>query len=323
MHFGAACLLLFVSLLPVQGPRDSFQLHYEKAEALRSRGNLIGAEAEYAAILGEAYRQLGRVRSAQVNYAAAVNMLEAALPYQPESSDLLIDLAIAYFRAAKYETALTTLNRALVQRPNDPAIHHMLGKTHFMLGNFERATAELESALKLSPDDYDVTYTLGLAYLKEHKIQLAKSIYDRMIQRLGNRAQLRVLIGRAYRETGFLSEAIDEFQKAVGLDPQFPRVHYYLGLTYLLKGGAEKLGEAQEQFKIELASHPEEFFAHYYLGIAATVERNWPVAVGYFPERTLEPAGAWRVSSRSRARGRPAQHPARRWRGRRRGDSCR
>jgi tetratricopeptide (TPR) repeat protein len=281
MYSGVACLLLFVSLLPVQGPRDFFQLHYEKAEALRSRGNLVGAEAEYAAILGEAYRQLGRVRSAQGNYDAAVSMLESALPYQPESDDVLIDLAIAYFRAAKYEKALMILNKAVAQRPRNVAGHHMLGKTHFMLGNFQRATAELETALTLSPDDYDVTYTLGLAYLKEHKLQPAREIYDRMVQRLGNRAQLRVLIGRAYRETGFLTEAIEEFQKALTLDPKFPRVHYYLGLTYLLKGGAEKLGEAQEEFKIELASHPNEFFAHYYLGIAATVERKWPDAVAY------------------------------------------
>ncbi len=111
-----------------------------------------------------------------------------------------------------------------------------------------------------------------------------------MIQRLGNRPQLRVLIGRAYRETGFLSEAIEEFEKALALDPRFPRVHYYLGLTYLLKGGAAKLGEAQKQFKIELANHPNEFFAHYYLGIAATVERNWTGAVTYLEKASqLQP----------------------------------
>jgi tetratricopeptide (TPR) repeat protein len=30
-----------------------------------------------------------------------------------------------------------------------------------------------------------------------------------------------------------------------------------------------------------LANNPDEFFAHYYLGIAATVERDWPAAIGY------------------------------------------
>ena len=281
MSSAVACLLLLVSLLSLQTPRDSFQLHYEKAEALRRGGNLSAAEAEYTAILGEAYHKLGRVRSAQANYPAALVPLEAAAGYKPDSDELLIDLAITYFHTEQYEKALTPLSKAVSRSPNNPGAHHMLGKTYFMLGNFEKATVELQNALKLSPNDYDVAYTLGLAYLKQHKIAPATELYDRMIERLGNRPQLRVLIGRAYRETGFLSEAIEEFKKALALDPRFPRVHYYLGLTLLLKGGAEQLDEAQQEFKIELTNHPNEFFAHYYLGIAATVERSWPAALEY------------------------------------------
>jgi len=119
----------------------------------------------------------------------------------------------------------------------------------------------------LSPKDYDVAYTLGLTYLKQHQFSSARKIYERMIIQLGNRPQLRVLFGRAYRETGFLPEAIEEFRKAITLDTHFPRAHYHLGLTYLLKDGAAKLGEASDEFKLELAAHPDEFYANYYLGI--------------------------------------------------------
>jgi len=78
---------------------------------------------------------------------------------------------------------------------------------------------------------------------------------------------VRVVFGRAYRETGYLTEAIEEFKKAVALDVHFARAHYYLGLTYLLKDGASRLSDAEQEFKIELASNPDEFFANYYLGI--------------------------------------------------------
>jgi tetratricopeptide (TPR) repeat protein len=281
MFSGVALFLVLFSLLPIQTSRGSFQIHHEKAEALRRSGNLSGAEAEYKAILGEAYHRLGRVSSAERNYAAAINAFEVAVGYLPDSDELLIDLAIAYFHAEQYAKALKPLTTAASRRPNNSGAHHMLGKTYFMLGNFEKSTTELENALRLSPNDYDVAYTLGLANLKQRKIASAKKIYDGMVQRLGNRPELRVLIGRAYRETGFLSEAIEEFEKALALDPRFPRVHYYLGLTYLLHGGVDKLGQAQEHFKIELANHPDEFFAHYYLGIAATVERDWTGAMRY------------------------------------------
>jgi tetratricopeptide (TPR) repeat protein len=290
MFLGHAFLLLFLLLLPSQAPRDSFQVHHEKAEALRRSGDLSAAEIEYGAILGEAYDKLGRVRLAQANYAGSIEAFEAAAGYGISSDESLVDLAIAYFQDEQYATALDPLQKVISRAPNNAGAYHMLGKTYFMLGDFSQASTSLQQALKLAPNDYDVTYTLGLAYLKERKIEAANQIYDQMIGKLGNRPQLHVLIGRAYRETGFLAEAITEFKTAAKLDPRFPRVHYYLGLTYLLKDGASRLADAEEEFKVELATHPQEFFANYYLGIAATVERNWPGAIGYLEKSSqLQP----------------------------------
>jgi tetratricopeptide (TPR) repeat protein len=273
--------LLLALLLPFQTPRDSIRIHYEKAEASRGRGDLAGAENEYKAILGEAYIKLGKVSAALPNYPESVSALEAGVTYQPESDEALIDLAIAYFHVQTFDKALGPLNKAISRNPNSSAAHHMLGKTYFMLGEFDKAIEQLQSALNKNANDYDVEYTLGLAYLKRREMIQARRIYDHMIGQLGSKPQLHVLIGRAYRETGFLAESIDEFNKAVELDPRFPRVHFYLGLTYLLKDGADRLGDAEKQFKIELAEHPDEFFASYYLGITATVQRDWMVAVDY------------------------------------------
>jgi tetratricopeptide (TPR) repeat protein len=281
MSSGAALFLALSLLLPLQAPRDSFKLHYEKAEALRRKGDLNAAEAEYKAILSETYYTLGKILLAQPNYPESVAALEAAANYHSDSDEVLIDLAIGYFHLEKYDKALDTLTKAISHNPRSVGARHMLGKTYFMLGDFDRATNELQTALNSSPKDYDVEYTLGLAFLKRRDIASARRIYDHMVEQLGNRPQLRVLMGRAYRETGFLSEAIEEFKKAVALDPKFPRVHFYLGLTYLLKDGTDRMGDAKQQFKMELAVHPEEFFANYYLGIAATVERDWQVAIEY------------------------------------------
>lgn len=281
MLSGVVSFVLLVSLVPPQTPSDFIQAHYKKAEALRTAGDLRGAEQEFTAILGEAYHKLGRIRLVQANYSESINALEAGAAFQSDDNERLIDLAIAYFHLEQYEKAINILGKALDRDPRNTSAHHMLGKTLFMIGDFDRATSELQIALRDAPNDYDVTYTLGLAYLKRRQIAEARQLYDQMIRRLGDQPQLRVLIGRAYRETGFLAEAIDEFNQAIALDPKFPRVHFYLGLTYLLKDGAGRLTEAEKQFKIELDAHPNEFFANYYLGIVATVQRNWAVAVDF------------------------------------------
>jgi tetratricopeptide (TPR) repeat protein len=279
MYSRLALIPLVVLLIHFQVAGDLFRKHYEAAEAHRRAGNLVAAENEYAEILTLAYPLLGRIYLAQGNYRGAVAALEAAAAHQPDSPELLVELAIAYFYTGQYQKATEPLARALARDQRSAPAHHMLGKTYFMTGEFEKSARELQTALELVPDDYDVAYTLGLAYLKQHQLPQAKQIYERMVSQLGDRPQLRVLTGRAYRETGFPSEAIEEFQRAVALDPRFPRVHYYLGLTYLLKDGASRLGDAMKELQLELAAHPDDFFANYYLGVIYLSDGRWEPAL--------------------------------------------
>jgi len=260
-------------------PQDTIRQHYEAAEAHKRAGNLTAAEAEYVAILAEGYGKLGKIYLAQKTYEKAVTTLEAAALSRPEAPETLIDLAVAYFNTGQYEKASEPLRRALALNPQSADARHMLGKTWFMRGEFARSAAELETALKLAPRDYDVAYTLGLAYLKQGQLAPAKQIYNRMLRQLGDRPQLRIIFGRAYRETVFLAEAIVEFKKAIALDPKSSRAHYYLGLTYLLKDGTSRFNDAAEEFKIALDSNPDDYFANYYLGIIHLKERRLEPAI--------------------------------------------
>ncbi|MBK9706017.1 MAG: tetratricopeptide repeat protein [Acidobacteria bacterium] len=270
--------LLFL-LTFIQSPQDAIRRHYEAAEAHSRAGNSAAAEAEFTLILAEAYGNLGKIHSAQNASGKAVSALEAAALYRPDSPQGLIDLAIAYFVAGQYEKTFDPLNRAIALNPQNADAHHMLGKTWFMRGEFAKAAAELETALKLAPRDYDVGYTLGLAYLKQRQIAPARQIYNRMLRQLGDRPELHISFGRAFREMVFLEEAIDEFKKAIALDPKSSSAHYYLGLTYLLKDGTSRLDDAAEEFRIALNSNPDDYFANYYLGIIHLMERRMEQAV--------------------------------------------
>jgi tetratricopeptide (TPR) repeat protein len=276
-----------VLLLVFQSPQDALRQHSEAAAAQRRAGDLVSAEREYTAVLAEGYGKLGKVYAAEKKYQQAITALESAILYRSDSQEALIDLAIAQFDAEQYEKALEPLGKALVINPQSSPAHHMLGKSYFMLGDFVKSAAELQTALRITPNDYDIAYTLGLAYLKQHQLAAAQQIFEGMIRQLGDRPQLRIIFGRAYRETGFLPEAIEEFKMAVALDLHFPRAHYYLGLTYLLKDGASRLPDAEKEFKIELDSNPDEFFANYYLGIVYLMDRKWEQAISMLQKAVL------------------------------------
>jgi tetratricopeptide (TPR) repeat protein len=88
-----------------------------------------------------------------------------------------------------------------------------------------------------------------------------------MLASLGSTAELHVVIGWAYRETGYYEQAVSEFKKALALDGKHPRAHSYVGLVYLRQGGSTKFSDARQEFEAELKINPEDYSSHYYLGI--------------------------------------------------------
>ena len=290
MRFVAIVIPSVLFLLVCQTPQETIRKHYETAEAQRVAGNLVAAEAEYREILGEGYERLGEIYLALEDHGRAITVLEAAAAYRANSPAVLIDLAIAYYGAQQYAKALVPAGKALTIDRDNPGAHQMLGKTFFMLGDVEKSIAELETAAKLSPNDIDVAYTLGIAYLRNRQPAAAKQVYESMIKDFGERPQIHVVIGRAYRQSGLLPEAAAEFKKAIALDPRFPRAHYYLGITYLLDGGQSKMDEALAEFQIEVAANPDEFFANYYLGVVYIFQRKWDLAVTFLQKAsTIQP----------------------------------
>jgi tetratricopeptide (TPR) repeat protein len=287
MRLAATVIPGLFFLFVCQSPQDTIRQHYETAEAQRTAGNLVAAEAEYTAILGEGYERLGEIYLALEDHERAIPVLEAAAAYRSNSPAPLVGLAIAYYSAQQYAKALVPASKALIIDRDNPGAHQMLGKTFFMLGDVEKSIAELQIAANLTPNDIDVVYTLGIAYLRNRQPAAAKQLYESMIKDFGDRPQLRVVIGRAYRQSGLLAEAAVEFKKAIALDSRFPRAHYYLGITYLLDGDQSKMDEALAEFQIEVAANPDEFFANYYLGVVYIFQRKWDLAVPFLRKASM------------------------------------
>jgi tetratricopeptide (TPR) repeat protein len=281
MNVGSRFLSLLLLALVFQSPQDRLQRHYEAAEAQARAGNLAAAETEYTAILAEGYLAVGRIYLAQKKHKQAIAALEAASLYQPAADEAQLDLAITYFEAGLFDKAIQPLHKAIALNPQSPSAHSMLGKTYFALREYEKSTAELKVALEFGSNDFDTSFTLAIAYLQQRQFTDARRVFDWMLLHLGDQPELHVVIGRAFRVAGRLPEAIDEFKKAIALNPSLARVHDNLALAYLMNEGASRLVDAEREFKTELLSNPHEFFANYYLGIVYIFQRKWELAIAF------------------------------------------
>jgi tetratricopeptide (TPR) repeat protein len=136
MRLAATVIPGLFFLFVCQSPQDTIRQHYETAEAQRAAGNLVAAETEYTAILGEDYERLGEIYLALEEYRRAIRARTAAI-YQPNSPAVLIDLAIAYYDAQQYARPWHRQDKALEIDRNNAGAHQMLGKLSSCLATWQ------------------------------------------------------------------------------------------------------------------------------------------------------------------------------------------
>ncbi len=271
-------LCLFVTKISANAQDTTLAQRYQAAQELVRAGKLAEAETELKSILAAQYRRLIKIQAALSKREQGLEAAEAAAKYQSTDTDL-IEMAMVYLEAAQFDKALDPLLKAAQLQPNNADVHKTLGKTYFALGDYGKSASALEVALKLAPNDFNSSFTLAITYLQQREFTAARRVFDSMIAEFGEKPEIHIAIGRAFREAGRLPEAIEEFKKAIALNSQFPGAHYNLGLAYLWNEGGSAVANAEEEFKIELAANPNDFFSNYYLGITCIFQRKWETAI--------------------------------------------
>lgn len=158
--------------------------------------------------------------------------------------------------------------------------HHLLGVCYSLVGQPETGLGELDRALELNPNYVEalvhraiVLNELGRLEEAQATLRRATTVAAEMRQGLpvhaaSKLANQHAALGDAYAEAGALREAIEQYQSALGLGPNFHDLRYKLG-RYLLQAG--RTLEAREQFEIIVRARPDFLDAAAMLGIACYV----------------------------------------------------
>ncbi len=287
------CLWVWCGLLPASGTHaqdkskapseaHSPEKAFQSAETFQVAGDYEKAAAAYREAVSGALQQLGNLRVSHKEFAEGIDLLARAVQAAPARVTARVDLTIAHFEARDFDKAKTEIEAALQKEPGNARALNLAGKIYFMKGDFGAAANRLESALRLQPD-FDTGYLLALADLELKNPVPAGVIFDEMQASSLPSASMHVLVGLAYRETGYLDQAAIHFAKAIELEPKKPRVHSSLGLTYFLQG-PQSYANAREQFMAELSITLDDSNSRYYLGMIAAREAKAVEAEKWFEQ---------------------------------------
>jgi tetratricopeptide (TPR) repeat protein len=228
-------------------------------------------------------RLLGQLQLQAGKYAQAADLYQSALPYA-DTADARTDLAIALWMNQQMDPAIQQASKALADDPKNLRAAIVLGRVSMEKQQYGPAAAAFAQAAALDPGDIELPYSEAIALLslqKPEDQQKAVAVFQGMQQMAGDSGSLHVLFGRAYRDAGYMPDAIREFERAIALGPATPHAHYFLGLARLSSNEWKPTPAAQKEFLAELRYHPRDYLANYMLGYMASMQHAYAEASRY------------------------------------------
>ncbi|HSD52104.1 MAG TPA: tetratricopeptide repeat protein [Candidatus Methylomirabilis sp.] len=208
----------------------------------------------------------------------------------------LFQQATAAFDAGKYEEAEAALLQIVGRTPTYANVFNMLGFIASQRNAPEKAVTLFRRALSLNPNYHEARLNLVLTLADmgayDQAAQEARRLEDREVPgaprlSLGVRGKLanaHADLGRKYHALGMDADAIQEYDKALGLCPNFPDLHNRRAISCRELG---QYAEAKASLLKALEIKPNYVEAHVNLGLIQQKLGNLTDAVESW-ERALQ-----------------------------------
>ncbi len=207
-------------------------------------------DAKVRSNLGAALAALGR-------YGEAIQAYQEALAVAPADPVIRMNLA----------EQLDALHR---EQPGEARTTLLLADCRLRLGEYDTVVGLLRPVEAADPDNQAVLYMLGMALIRSGRAEEGQVRVERLM-RGGDTAEAHYLLGAASFMGREYPRALQDFSKALALDPHLPSLRSYYGQALLFTGDAEG---AERELREALADDPNDYEANYYLAsILAVCQR--------------------------------------------------
>ena len=267
------------------GPADALRRALAEAEAALAAAEPELAESRYRTALVEGWLVEGALELAAGDLAAARAALVHASTSSIEVRRPLVALAGVQIRLGEAAEAVAGLRTVVARSPSDMGTRLLLAQALVAAGHPEHAVGELEEARAMAPADPELAYALASGYLGVGRVERAEPLFAELAAARPS-ARTHVLIGRTFRDFGHHERARNELRKALALDPNARRAHYYLGTLALLDPDGPRLEEGIAELRQELASHAGDPASLLLLGMALVEAQRYDEALPALVEAT-------------------------------------
>jgi tetratricopeptide (TPR) repeat protein len=191
-------------------------------------------------------------QSPQQDYREAIELYTKVLAARPDSAPAHNNLGLCYLRMNRYADAEKEVKQAIELKKDYAMAYYYLGCVlqaeqkipeaaaafqaslqHETVPQYREGTRAKIRALGLAADDNTDHFTAGLMLLPQHKWSEAEREFRMAIDSpKGKTAVAWNNLGYARSRQGKQNEAVEAYQQAIKMLPDFPAAHYNLGQSY-------------------------------------------------------------------------------------------
>jgi tetratricopeptide (TPR) repeat protein len=142
---------------------------------------------------------------------------------------------IGFMGLEQYTRAIQDFDEAIRVNPNDAALYRYRGNCYLRVGDYHRAIEDYTRALRLEPDNKIALFDRGFSYIKLGDYDRAISEYTRLIQFAPDSrdtAEAYTNRGIAFAAKKNIGQALDDYNKAIQLNPNLAEAYYVRGKLY-------------------------------------------------------------------------------------------
>jgi len=182
-------------------------------------------------------------------------------------------------RTGDYPGAERSFRRGLELEPENVDLHNALGWTLFQAGRSAEAIAEYGKALAVDPEDVKANNNMALALTELGQLDKAASHFERSLA-VEPTAEIYSDLGFVLDRQGKGEEAVENYHKALALDPKCASAHFNLAVSLLRR---DRLDEAAVQYRAALRVKPTAE-THNGLGFVLSKQGKLDEAIAQFRE---------------------------------------
>lgn len=192
---------------------------------------------------------------------------------------LLAMMASTWIYVMHWQNDITLYGRAIKVTKNNYIMHNNFGQALVEKGFLEEGKKHFEKALFIKPDHLSTINNISIVFLKQGKFDNAIAGFDRVMK--GNIAypeEVYCNLANAYAKKGDTERAVNYFNEAINIKPDYPIAINNLGMALKKQG---KIDQAIIKWQKVLDIEPGFHLAHFNLGTAFAELKEFDSAIRY------------------------------------------